>query len=306
MKRTLLIDWSSLQYRCLFTAYKENPFDEDFKLYRRLMFSTILDYVRQFDPGEVVVCGDGQNPWRREIYPEYKQKRKENRDQSPVDFEKFFPIADSFWSDFKSTFGSLRFVKLNEIEADDIVATLAEKFPERKFVVVSTDKDYVQLLKNKNFRLWNPIKKDYVESLNPADDLTVKIICGDKSDNISGIKRGVGEKKAEKLIRENALDDFLSADPEAADAFLRNKKLIDMAYIPQTVKDRILAEYDSVSSGKTDGTKLFGFAKKHVPDRLAEMTAIERLFSNLNGEDDEDSTSVRVGLGAFVEESDAR
>ncbi len=305
--KTLLIDWSNLQYRCLFTAFKEDPFDEEFKLYRRLMFSTLLEYAKQFEPDEIVVCGDGRNPWRRKFYPEYKQKRNDDREKSPVDFEKFFPIADGFWKDLSSTFGTIRFVKIDDVEADDIVASIVERFPERKFVAVSTDKDYVQLLKNENFSIWNPIKKDYVVSLNPVMDLAVKIVCGDKSDNISGVRKGVGEKKAEKMIRENRLDVFLAEEPGLLETYNRNRKLIDMGEIPSWVKEKANAEYDRVvAEGKTDVGALFSFAKKHVPDRLAEMSSIRNLFENLNGEEHEDPVAPAVGLGAFVEEPGPR
>ena len=269
----LFIDWSNLMYRCLFISIKQDPFDENFKLWRHIVFKCLMDDLKLFSPDEVVVAGDGKNPWRRTIYPEYKASRGKARADVPVDFDKFFQVADEYWEELKGVFPNFKWLKHNSIEADDIVGVLVKNI-HKNCVAITTDKDYIQLLRFSWFRLFNPIKNEEVKSLNPKRDLDVKCICGDTSDNITGIKRGIGPKRAEKLLTEGKLGDFLDSDEEAKNAYIRNRQLIDMESIPGNVQNEILEEYKSYPAAKLDTRKFQGFVMKNSPSMIMNMAAL--------------------------------
>lgn len=275
--KTLFIDWSNLLYRCLYVAYKENPFDEKFDQTKRMVFHSLFEAIKLHEADELVVCGDGKNPWRKEIYKEYKQGR---RSETPIDFDTFLSIMNEFWVDLASVFKSASWIKMDDVEADDIVAILT-KAKNNECVCSTADKDYIQLLSCKNFKLYNPMKRCFIHSLNPEHDLQLKLICGDKSDNIKGIKKGIGPKTAEKLLKENELYLILETEPSVKDRYVLNKRLIDMNYIPAFVVEKIKNEYRMLSMWNYKGDGLFNFVMKHVPNELENMTEIDCVFGKL-------------------------
>tara|TARA_A100001011_G_scaffold263820_1_gene272442 strand:+ start:721 stop:1521 length:801 start_codon:yes stop_codon:yes gene_type:complete len=119
-----------------------------------------------------------------------------------------------------------------DLECDDLIGNLAKYHDSMgdECVVVSGDSDFIQLLDtNPAVQIYHPIKKIYVQKPE-YNYLEWKSLCGDKTDNIPGIK-GVGAKTAEKLVRDREkLQSFLS-DEEKKMIFERNKSLIAFADI---------------------------------------------------------------------------
>ena len=216
----------------------------------------------------------------KNIFPGYKQSRTKARAESPVDYDKFFPVADEQWETMKGIFTNMVWLKMEEIEADDIVGVLSENI-QNDCVAVTTDKDYVQLLKNQRFRLFNPITGQETKSLNPKMDLEVKIICGDKSDNIAGIMRGVGPKRAERLLTEGTLEKFLDDNPASKELYVLNKRLIDMDNIPQNIRENILEAYKNVELKPISASALNGFLMKNSPSLLNQPNALAPLSLSL-------------------------
>jgi len=277
---TLFLDWSNYMYRCLFVSRNQDPFDDEFKLWRHIIFRCLMDEIKSFNPDEVVIAGDGRNPWRKAIYADYKAGRNKGREESPVDFDKFFQVAEEFWLELKESFPNIKWLKKERIEADDIVGVLVKNL-HKDCMAITTDKDYIQLLKYPGFRLFNPIKREDVKSLNPKMDLDVKCICGDGSDNISGIKRGIGPKRAEKLLTEGKLDEFLNKDEEAKNSYVRNRQLIDMDNIPQDIQLEILNEYKSYPVQRFDTERFKKFIMKNSPSMILETSSLAASLSKV-------------------------
>lgn len=280
---TLFIDWSNMMYRALFVSNRDNPFDEERTSWKRLMMS-MMNTTLEKHPGvdEVVVAGDGENTWRKSIWSGYKAKRSDAKEESPIDFDRFFAIADSFWDEISGVFRNFKWMKINGVEADDIVAVLSKKL-DRDCICVSTDKDYVQLLANPKFHLWSPKENGWRESLNPKLELGMKIVCGDKSDNIPGIKRGLGPKRAEKMLTEGALDGLLETDAEANENYIRNKKLIDMSMIPGEVAAKIERAYVDASGGELEKNLVWNFVLKNSTGRTSDIPGIVNLWGGMSG-----------------------
>jgi len=134
--------------------------------------------------------------------------------------------------DLVTTSFPFQVAQAEDLECDDLIGNLARYHDGRgdECVIVSGDSDFIQLFDdNPNIQLYHPIKKSYVEK--PAYHyLTWKSLCGDKTDNIPGIK-GVGSKTAEKLCLDSErLRTFLS-DPSKMEIYERNQSLIAFAQI---------------------------------------------------------------------------
>lgn len=200
--------------------------------------------------------------WRKEIYAEYKSQRKAQRDKSIIDFDKFFPIFNETIDDLKYIFSTMYTIKIDGCEADDIIAVLCkEKFADKQIIIVSTDGDMNQLLVNKNVSQFNPLKNSFVESINIKQKLLLKVITGDKSDNIPAIKAKVGIKTAEKIINEGLDTYLLDADVKAN--YERNLKLIDFNYIPTNITQLVLSRFDEYKIEPINGKKLFEYFIKN-------------------------------------------
>ena len=151
--KILFMDGHNLMFRTVFIANKHDPLDEDFTYWKYLMLNSIFRTIQYHKPSKFVLAFDGSSYWRKDIYPEYKAKRKSARDKSVIDFDKFFPIANQFMEDLPNIFENWYVVRLDKIEADDVIAvgtndifTTAEEI-----INISTDKDMYQLMKNKNY-----------------------------------------------------------------------------------------------------------------------------------------------------------
>ena len=85
-------------------------------------------------------------------------------------------------------------------------------------VTVSSDSDFIQLLDSDDTKLWNPVKKKFIDQW-PVDYVTWKALKGDATDNVPGIK-GIGEKRAFALCEgETSLHEFLLADESRKSTF---------------------------------------------------------------------------------------
>ena len=119
-----------------------------------------------------------------------------------------------------------------DLECDDLIGNLARYHDDRgdECVIVSGDSDFIQLLDdNPKIQIYHPIKKSYVAK--PSYHyLTWKSLCGDKTDNIPGIK-GVGSKTAEKLCTNPEKMESFLADSAKRQIFERNLDLIALAKI---------------------------------------------------------------------------
>ena len=106
-----------------------------------------------------------------------------------------------------------------DYECDDVIGHLCRTLdPSNQIVIVSTDTDFIQLLELHNVKLWNPIKKRFIDKW-PVDYVCWKALKGDSSDNVPGIK-GIGEKRAHMLMESfDTLNAFLDEDPHRREVY---------------------------------------------------------------------------------------
>ncbi len=168
--------------------------------------------VRKFAPHDVLVCWDGEGGSRRRrgIFAEYKAGRKPRmnrhmKDDSPENSQQNLRMQYATVRRYVDLLG-LRQVEVRDVEADDAIALVAKHLvPLEPKVIVSTDRDFLQLL-DPLCSVYSPVKdvlytpEELVkrEGVLAANHVYVKALCGDGSDNVPGLK-GLGPKTALKL-----------------------------------------------------------------------------------------------------------
>ena len=130
-------------------------------------------------------------------------------------------------------------------EADDVIAVLTQminaRSPQREVFVISDDSDFVQLLQNPKNHLYTQRLRDYRTKIkySPKKMLAIKILQGDRIDNIDSAFPRVGEKTAVALIDNPDLMEKKIAI-YGKKKLERNRLLIDFNFIPHDIKSRII------------------------------------------------------------------
>ena len=209
-----LIQWWKNAYpdEPLEDPYQNEKFVEKFK-------KTHVDNLKQMpnklkiakDVTPILIVGRDckrENIWRNEFFPQYKANRANGKEDGFMGGP-FFKMA--YEEDLFIKGGAKAILKHPKLEADDCIALsvkhLVNRYPECHIYIITSDRDYLQLNAH-NVDLYNLTYKNIAESKsstgNPKDDLEIKIIMGDSSDNIPSAFPKCGPKTALKCI----------ADPE--------------------------------------------------------------------------------------------
>lgn len=190
--------------------------------------------------------------WRMELLPEYKGTRAKPSDLPPNLFSYF---RDSLVHDLVENLG-IKAVSACTAEADDIAAVLTNWALDKGIpgvTIISGDCDLAQLVRDK-IRVIDMTGVCLLDKATSkcgcvcdADTyLKIKILKGDKGDNISPVKPRIGPKTALKMVQEHDLLDAFLMDPANKDRFEFNETLIDLKKIPTRLYDDIIRQLDKM------------------------------------------------------------
>ena len=247
-------------------------------LIRHMVLNIIRTHVKNFkaEYGEVVLCCDNRKYWRKEFFPFYKANRKKTRDKSDLDWHLIFDILGKLKQELKDNF-PYKVLDVDGAEADDIIGTLVPIYsPHQKILILSSDGDFLQLQNYKDVKQYNPSQKKYVKSENPILELKEKIIRGDKGDGIPNMFSPSDcfvRNLRQKPITQKTLEKYLSEDVknfsyDEAVNFGRNQTLIDLTFIPQEIKEKIINTYEETKPAKG---KLLNYFIEHKLKNLMEV-----------------------------------
>lgn len=162
--------------------------------------NAMLKDIEHFQPSHVACVFDGQGKtWRHTIYPAYKA----NRSPMPTELNKALP---EFQRRFEQI--GIRCLLYDDLEADDVIATLAVKSQQRAKTVciVSTDKGYMQIMDPQTLLYHHFDRKllnlDDVRSIlgfEPKQLIDFLSLVGDSTNEVPGVD-GIGQKTAGKLL----------------------------------------------------------------------------------------------------------
>jgi len=244
---------------------------------RHMILNSIRGYVHRFKneySNEVVICVDGPDPWRRDIFEQYKAKRREGRESSSTDWESVFGLIHTIKEEIRDNF-PYKVVQLDKVEADDIIAVICKKHHDNKVLIVSGDKDFQQLQKYPNIDQYSPTKKEFVKTDSPQEYVYEHILKGDTSDGIPNFlspddtfvnrikQKPVSRKKLagwiDSLMRGNDPQDFCNEYHYRN--FQRNQRLIDFDYIPDDIETDIYKQYEKATV--SDRSKILPYMIKN-------------------------------------------
>jgi hypothetical protein len=273
----ILIDFSQTIIAGLMAQLKANDGEMSEDLLRHMIINSLRNYQKRYaeEYGEMVLCTDAANPWRRDFYPHYKANRKKARDNDDMDWTLIFDTLHKVKMEIKENF-PYRYMYVENAEADDIIAVLCRTTNE-KVLIVSGDKDFQQLHKYNYVKQWSPNLNKFVVQDRPEEFLKEHTLRGDKSDGIPNILsndncmiEGIRQTPLRKPVFDAYMRMTIESDDKYYRNYLRNQTLIDFDFIPKDVESRILKEYEKTEVVQG---KVFDYLRTHRLDDL--LTNVE-------------------------------
>ena len=281
----ILVDYNQVMLASLFAGIGNHTNVElDENLLRHMFLNSIRFNRKKFsgEYGEIVLCCDNTNIWRKDYFPYYKANRKKNRDESELDWNALFDVIHEIRREIEEFF-PYKVLYVDRCEADDIIATLVEEHGTElntgaeKILILSGDKDFIQLHKYANVDQYNPVLKKWIRHADPNKYLQEHVLKGDVGDGIPNILSAdntlaIGERQ--KPMTKKRIEMFTNTpdqmDEETKLRFNRNKQMIDLSLIPQQYKDIILNEYNNQE--EVGRSHLFNyFVKKKLKNLIGDL-----------------------------------
>ena len=274
----ILVDMNQISLASMMMHLHMNKSKEiDEKMVRHMILNSLRMYRTRFSSefNELVLCYDSKHYWRRDYFPEYKFARRKSREKSIHDWDAIFLCLNQIKDEMRNNM-PYKFLEVYGAEADDIIGTLCSEYSE-EIMIISGDKDFIQLQKFPNVKQFSPITKKTVNGENPGEFLKEHIFKGDTSDGVPNVlspdntftdglrQRALGKKKIASWM-EHEFEDVAPND-EVKRNYQRNRKLIDLTYTPDELSMEIINTYKEAPFG--DRSKLLNY---FIQKRLKNLT----------------------------------
>lgn len=252
----ILVDNTQVLMSSIFAQTRDiGAIDEH--LIRHMVLNTYRMYRKKFfrEYGEFVICQDGGASWRRDFFPLYKAKRRADRKENPEQWDRFYGIINNIREEVAENFPYKNMI-VQGCEADDIISFLAKRYsPTEKILILSGDKDFVQLHIFPNVSQYSPMLKKFITVENPKKYLFEHIVRGDSSDGVPNILSDddslINKSKRQKPITKKRMDEILNFHADTGNIqskyvanWNRNKTLIDLLHIPTEWEEKIEFEWN--------------------------------------------------------------
>lgn len=277
---TILVDFNQVLISNIMMQVRENSgsIELDENLIRHMALTSIKRYKNKFskDYGEMVICCDDQNYWRKDKFPYYKARRKDDQKKSDIDWTELFRIINLIRSEIEEYF-PYKVIQIASAEADDIIGSICHTYGQYlnndstdKILILSADKDFIQLHVYANVVHYDPIRDRWINHDNPQQYLFEHILKGDRGDGIPNVLSDGDSfvmSKRQKTMTQKRLDALMGFfktfiipedfDPQVLNNIKRNTDLIDLERIPYGIKELVIAKYEE--ENKKDKSKLFDY-----------------------------------------------
>jgi hypothetical protein len=253
----------------------------DENLIRHMVLNSIRMYNVKFkeEYGDLVICADDKKYWRKDLFPYYKAARKKSREESPYDWNLIFETLNRVRDEIRENF-PYKVIQIDKTEADDVIGTICTNYgvelrnsQSEKILILSSDKDFMQLQKFANVDQYSPMAKKFLKTSEPVKFLKEHIIKGDRGDGIPNILSSddtfITEAR-QKPVTEKKLNTWVAQKPEDfCDAsmlrnYQRNESLIDLSKVPSEYADKILTAYRTPKEVKGKDKVLNYFIKNRM------------------------------------------
>tara|TARA_E500000318_G_scaffold30455_1_gene30239 strand:+ start:324 stop:1172 length:849 start_codon:yes stop_codon:yes gene_type:complete len=265
--KIILIDNNQIILSSIFTAAKTAQTEDDYGFIRHLVLNTYRKYLSKFrrDYGELIICNDSKNVWRKDFFPQYKRNRSERQKKSKFDWGKIFNELHTIREEMKDVF-PYRFVQVDRAEADDIIAVITKNFHHKeKIMIVSSDKDFQQLQRYPNVEQYSPAKKGILTCDDPYDFLLDHVVRGDSSDGVPNAISDDGvfvDKRRQNRLTNKKIAELKEIGFQQEDNYMeRNQKLIDLTMVPDYIEEETMRQMETEVSG--DRSKILDYMMKY-------------------------------------------
>ena len=257
----ILLDYSQTVIGSFMAVGRGNPVVEE-DLLRHTILNSIRMFRNQFvkDYGEMVICCDGKDNWRKKVFPEYKANRRKNRENDITDWKTLFELLHEMREDLNKYF-PYKVMHIDSAEADDIIGVLVEErqgIEHSPTLILSSDKDFIQLQKFDKVKQWSPLQKKFIVG-DPVESLYDKTIRGDAGDGVPNILSSddtlITEGKRQTPVTKKKMELWRGKKPEefCNEAMLRNyhrnKTMVDLGETPKSIRINIVNQYDNQEAG---------------------------------------------------------
>lgn len=251
----IIVDYNAIAIAGVIT--QKMQIDEH--LIRHMILNTIRMYNKKFrdEYGEMVIACD-HSSWRKEVFPQYKASRKKGREESSLDWNEIFRVINQVREEIRDNM-PYKVIHVERCEADDIIGVLVHDTQEfgrhQKVMIVSADKDFIQLHKFNNVRQYSPMQKKFVEHENPRLYAFEHILKGDSGDGVpnvlsednvfvEGIRQTPLSKKKMDAILQDLDDGELLYAASWYRNYQRNDTLINLENTPKELKTEIINKFE--------------------------------------------------------------
>lgn len=238
-----------------------------------------LNYLRMnHDPTTIILCFDSKSNWRKKYtrspkavtHKVYKENRTKKLTKKQREVKRYLDGKIEEFAVALKTHTKLFVLHKDGIEGDDFVGGICQIYgdhPGVRVKLVSSDKDYIQLLKHDNVEIVNPLKNGKKRTLkdfnnDPGLYMFEKCIRGDGKDNVRSSYPRLQRKKLveafydeykmenlmehefEETIYDEDTDEYTNVKYRVRDLFEENRLLLDLERQPQEIKDEIFDEIE--------------------------------------------------------------
>jgi len=277
----VLVDLSQVMISTMMVSlgnHRNAPVEEG--MLRHLVLNTIRANRKKFASqyGEMIICADDKNYWRREVFPYYKAARKKARAESELNWKEIFDSLNKIRDELDDYF-PYKVIRIPTAEADDIIGTIVHEEGRplnsgEPILILSGDKDYIQLHKYGNVAQYDPTRKRWIKHSNPDQYLVDHILKGDTGDGIPNVLSpdntfvlGKRQKPMTKT-RLETLSEQSNMSEEIKRNWNRNSLLIDLSRVPSDIKEQVLDKYHE--DVKPDRSHLMNYFIKNKLKHLLE------------------------------------
>ncbi len=216
MRKIIIVDGLNLLFRMFYGIPNSIKNSKGKEIKGVIGFiGSIKKYINLFRPYSIIVVFDSETSYihNKKINNSYKTNRKSYYD---------VPESENPFSQLNGIKKALDFLKISNLEinnneADDFIASLTTQRRKYEYIIISTDRDYIQLI-NKKVLWYNPTSKqtkiynkEEIEKkygVSPKQYVEYRSLVGDPSDNIKGIK-GIGPKTASNILKHKTVNLYL-------------------------------------------------------------------------------------------------
>lgn len=242
MERLVIIDGNSLVNRAFYALPLLST--SSGKIYNAVygFCNILIKLITEEKPKYLVVAFDAaKKTFRNDLYKDYKGTRK----GMPEELAAQMPVLKDLLHKM-----NIKTIEKVGIEADDIIGTLSRRFSDVKNIIVTGDRDSLQLI-NQNTDVWltkhgisqilelneRQLKEEY--NLTPSQVIDLKSLMGDQSDNIPGVK-GIGEKTAMTLLEtygtmQNVYNNIDKIAGKTQQKLIEGKDMAQLSYTLATI-----------------------------------------------------------------------